>query len=222
MIRALIFDFDGLVLETEGPVFQSWQELYRSYGCYLSFAKWATIIGTTDGEFDPWDDLEKQVGRFLDRSTVDQQRLQRELDLIAARPIMPGVQEYLEDARRLGLKLGMASSSSSEWVTGHLIRLGLINYFDCIKTRDDVRQTKPDPELFLAVLAELDIRPDQAIVFEDSPNGILAANRAGIYCVVVPNELTRTLPIDQAHKRLDSLADLPLENLLQEIEVSQG
>lgn len=218
MIRALIFDFDGLILETEGPVFQSWQELYQSYGCHLPFAKWATTIGTTDGG-DPLDDLEKQVGRFPDRVVIDQKRLQRELDLIAARPIMPGVQEYLEDARRLGLKLGLASSSSREWVTGHLIRLGLIDSFDCIKTRDDVRQTKPDPELYLAVLAALDIKPDQAVVFEDSPNGILAAKRAGIYCVVVPNELTRLLPIDQANKRLDSLADVPLENLLQEIEV---
>lgn len=218
MIRALIFDFDGLILETEGPVFQSWQELYQSYGCHLPFAKWVTTIGTTDGG-DPLDDLEKQVGRFPDRVVIDQKRLQRELDLIAARPIMPGVQEYLEDARRLGLKLGLASSSSREWVTGHLIRLGLIDSFDCIKTRDDVRQTKPDPELYLAVLAALDIKPDQAVVFEDSPNGILAAKRAGIYCVVVPNELTRLLPIDQANKRLDSLADVPLENLLQEIEV---
>ena len=101
MIRALIFDFDGLILETEGPVLQSWQELYQSFGCVLSLTEWVKIIGTADFIFDPWNDLEHQVGRPLDWERLNAQRRARELELVESQSTLPGVKEYLIDARRL-------------------------------------------------------------------------------------------------------------------------
>jgi HAD superfamily hydrolase (TIGR01509 family) len=127
---------------------------------------------------------------------------------------LPGVEQLLRDAYDLGLKIGLASSSSCDWVQMHLSRLDLIKFFDCIYGKDDVRITKPDPELYESVLQALGARPDEAIVFEDSPNGILAAKRAGIFCVAVPNHLTQQLQLDQADLRLDSLADLSLQEIL--------
>jgi len=132
--------------------------------------------------------------------------------------LLPGVDAILRAANAAGLQIGLASSSTCAWVTGHLTRLGIIQYFNCVLARDDVRRTKPDPELFLSALDCLGLQPDQAVVFEDSPNGILAARRAGIFAVAVPGELTRHLSIDNADLRLDSLADLPLEDLLKEVE----
>lgn len=217
MIQALIFDFDGLILDTEMPVYQSWQEVYKSYGCTLSFAEWSTTIGSTDGDFDPLSNLEDLIAKKLDHKTLDQKRIQRELELIAHQPILPGVTTYLEDAKKAGLKLGVASSSSCKWVNQHLARLDLIEYFDSIICKDDVKRTKPDPALFLKALSSLGIQADQAVVFEDSPNGILAAKRAGIFCVAVPNTLTAQLPIDQADVRLVSLADRHLTDLLSQI-----
>lgn len=218
-VRALIFDFDGLILETEGPIFQSWQELYRQYQRELSFDQWATIIGTAENDFDPLIDLAAQIETPLDGKMVDPLRRQRELDLIAEQVVLPGVMDYLEGAKRLGLKVGLASSSSCGWVTSHLERLGLLDYFDCIKASDDVKRTKPDPELYMQALQAFDLRPGQAVAFEDSPNGIRAAKQAGLFVVAVPNELTRRLALDEADIQLDTLADLPLEELLRQMEV---
>ena len=145
-------------------------------------------------------------------------RLQRETDLIAEQVTLPGVEALLQAARRQGLKLGLASSSPREWVFEHLERLELLEYFQSIKTSDDVRHVKPDPELYLAVLEELGVPPHEAVAFEDSPNGMLSAKRAGMACVLVPNELTRQMPRPAADLELDSLAGHSLEELLQKIE----
>lgn len=217
MIRAIIFDFDGLIVDTEEPVYQSWQELYNSYGCQLSFADWATLIGTDTSEFEPMEALERQLGKLLEnREAIEEDRMRREIELVISKPLQPGVLAYLQDAQRLGLKIGLASTSSARWVKGHLKRLGLIHYFDCIRTGDDVSQVKPNPELYRAVLADLKLRAPEALALEDSPNGIMAAKRAGIFCVAVPNTLTRYLPLDQADLRLDSLASLPLSELIRQ------
>jgi HAD superfamily hydrolase (TIGR01509 family) len=217
-IRALIFDFDGLILDTELPEFRSWEEVYAAHGCALAFDDWAACIGTADLVFSPYDDLEAKLGRPLDRAAIRAARRARWDELILAEAALPGVVGYIDDARAMGLRLAVASSSTREWVVGHLTRLGLIDAFDCVKCSDDVERTKPDPALYRAALAALGLRPEEAIVFEDSPNGVLAAKRAGLYCVAIPNALTGRLPLDHADRRLVSLADLPLATLLAEVE----
>jgi len=211
---ALIFDFDGLILDTEEPAYQAWQEIYQEYGCVIPLSTWVAVIGTSDHSFDPISDLSEKSGKTLDRVLVTARHRAREVELIQSQAILPGVMDYLVDARRLGLKIGLASSSSCRWVTGHLERLGLLSYFDCICASDDVDRTKPDPALYLAALAGLNVLADEAIAFEDSLNGVLAAKRAGLFCVVVPNSMTRHLPLDEADLRLISLADLQLKDLV--------
>jgi HAD superfamily hydrolase (TIGR01509 family) len=222
MIKALIFDFDGLILETEQPLYQSWQELYWANGLELPFEKWALNIGTSEEPFDPNAALESLPGWNLEKNQELSRRLERELELIQSQPPRPGVLDYLKDARRLGLKVGLASSSSCNWVTGHLERLGLRQYFDCIQARDDVELTKPDPELFQNAVEILGAKPEEAIAFEDSPNGILAAKRAGLHCVAVPNVLTRHLDTSLADLVIGSLAEMPLEELVRKIERRGG
>ncbi len=214
MIRSLLFDFDGLIQDTEGPAFLAWQEIYEEHGCSLPLSAWAAAIGTTDG-FDPYAYLEEQLGRSVDREALRRRFHQRETELSEAQPVLPGVMEYVAEAKRLRLKLGVASSSSREWVTGHLGRLGLLAAFEAIKCSDDVQHTKPDPELYHALLAALGLLASEAIALEDSPNGIRAAKRAGLFCVAVPNPLTRQLSLEEADLQLASLADMPLEALLQ-------
>jgi beta-phosphoglucomutase-like phosphatase (HAD superfamily) len=127
------------------------------------------------------------------------------------------VETYIAEAQRLGLKLGVASSSPLDWVEGHLTRLGLVDHFEAIRSADDVPRTKPDPALYVTALDALGVRAEEAIALEDSPHGVTAANRAGIYCVAVPNALTGRLSLDHADRVLSSLADLPLEALLSEV-----
>ena len=213
MIKALIFDFDGLIVDTEGPDYQAWDETYAAFGCMLPLAEWAAEIGTY-GAFDPYDYLARQLGRPIDRAAVREQRRLRFAELIEQQAILPGVESYIQDARERGLRVGIASSSPRSWVVGHLARFGLEQSFNCIKTADDVERVKPDPALYLAALDALGVSAHEALAFEDSPNGALAASRAGIYCVVVPNSLTQQLAFDAAYPRLASLAALSLPELL--------
>lgn len=217
-IRGLIFDFDGLILDTEAPEFQCWQEIYAAHGCHLPLATWATCIGGGPDLFDPYAHLEGQLGRPIDRRRVESRRKRRYAELIQAQSVFPGVKPYIAEAERLGLKLGLASSSSRDWVTGHLSRLGIDTHFHSIKCADDVARVKPDPALYRAVLDALDLHANEAIAFEDSPNGLNAAKAAGIFCVAVPNGVTESLDFRGADIHLASLSELTLPALLAAIE----
>ena len=216
MITALIFDFDGLIIDTETPVLQSWQELYTEYNVELPLEEWLTCIGAdyTEDTFQPYTYLERALGHSLDWETITPRRYRRELELAHAQPLLPGVMDYISGARQRGLKLGVASSSSCEWVVGHLERLGLAPYFDAVRCADHVTALKPDPALYIEALAALGVPAAEAIALEDSANGVLAARRAGLFCVAVPNALTRHMDFSQADLRVESLAALPLDDLL--------
>ena len=217
MIRALIFDFDGLMLDTEGPDYRAWQELYQEHGGDLALSLWTQCIGRSGDYFDALGHLEEQIGRRLDREPLLLRQRVRHREMVEAEALLPGVEDYLADARRMGLKLAIASSGSRDWVTGHLVRLGLEEYWTCIRCWGDVERAKPEPDLYLAAIESLDVAPHEAIAFEDSPNGILAAKRAGLFCVAVPNQLTEKLDLSGADLRLKSLAELSLADLISRI-----
>lgn len=217
MIQGLIFDFDGLILDTELPAFQAWQGVFGRYGCTLSLSTWVRYIGLSPDTFDPCDDLEKSLSQQVDRRALYQEHKRREVKLLECQAVLPGVKAYIANARRLGLSLGVASSSSRDWVAGHLARLGLLENFDCIRCADDVEHTKPDPELYLSTLEGLNLRSDQVVALEDSPHGVSAAKEAGIFCVAIPNTLTQDLSLDHADLTLTTLAEMPLEELLAKV-----
>jgi len=220
MIRALIFDFDGLILETEEATYLSWKDLYESYGFSLSYSTWSSMIGTTRGEFDPRAELQRLVHDDPDWDKLELKRQAIENTYIEAQPVMPGVEDYLRDARRLKLKIGIASNSPCTWVKRYLTRLGLFDWFDYISTSDAVQNIKPDPELYHAALRGLEVSASETIAFEDSPIGIRSAKGAGIFCVAVPNAFTRQLNFEHADFKLDSLAEMPLEKLLQRLNIN--
>jgi HAD superfamily hydrolase (TIGR01509 family) len=210
--RALIFDFDGLIVDSETPGFQAWSEIYNTHGCSLPFDKYSACIGTIGG-FDLHAYLEEQAGRSFDRADLEQACTSRWLELVQTQPVLPGITSCVRSAKARGLKLAVASSSTRKWVTSNLQKFELLDSFDTICTRDDVGAVKPDPELYLLALERLGVTAGQAIAFEDSPNGILAAKRAGIYCVAVPNPLTSDLSLDLADRRIRSLEEFDLDNI---------
>jgi HAD superfamily hydrolase (TIGR01509 family) len=213
MIRALVFDFDGLIVETETPILRAWQEVYAAYGQELPVERWRLTIGSDDSAFNALDELAQRVAG-LDVEAVRARRKAREQELAEAQPVLPGVLNYLQAARDMGLKLAVASSSSYRWVGGHLLRRGLLTAFDCVISRDLVTHAKPEPDLYQLALRVLEVNADEAIALEDAPNGILAAKRAGMFAVAVPHEHTRSMDFSLADLRLDSLADVPLAELL--------
>lgn len=215
MIRGLIFDFDGLILDTEVPDFAAWQEMFAEHGVALPREEWTPLIGTHGGAFDIYGYLETHAGQPIDRADIRERRRARFHALIEAEAILPGVEAYIAAAKARGMRVGLASSSSREWVVGHLSRLGLHAHFDAIKTSDDVPQVKPDPALYWAALDTLGLRPDEAIALEDSRNGIAAAKAAGMFCVTIPNAMTRDLDLSAADLRLTSMAEIPLAELVK-------
>jgi HAD superfamily hydrolase (TIGR01509 family) len=212
-MQLVVFDFDGLILDTEAPVYDAWQAIYAEHGQQLDFDRWAECIGTAD-TFDPCLHLETLLGRPVDADPLRRRQRLHADALIAVQPVLPGVREYLEEARRLGLRLGVASSSSRAWVEGHLTRLGLRAHFEVVRCAEDVARVKPDPALYQAVLQATGVLAQQAVALEDSPNGVLAAKRAGLTCIAVPNPLTLRLDLAAADLTLASLADVPLADLL--------
>jgi len=220
-VRAFLFDFDGLILDTELASRAGWELLYREHGHELPADLWATVVGTTHGPWDPMAHLEQLVGRPLAREELQRRRSAYEQALIEAQELRPGVADYLAAARRLGLKRAIVSSSSRRWIDLHLGRLQETDGWDAICTADgEQARAKPAPVLYLEALAALGVAPAQAVAFEDSPNGVLAAKAAGVFCVAVPNEVTRGLGLESAGADLvvGSLADLPPERLLARLE----
>lgn len=214
-LKGLIFDFDGLILDTETPEYQAWAEIYHRYGAELDISTWGQVIGTSPDKFDPVTHLEKITGTKLSHLDLRTQHRARSNELTDQLIPLPGVENLLALAKQAGIKLAIASSSDRNWVEGRLIRSDLIHWFDCIRTANDVPVVKPAPDLYRHALNGLGLQPKEAIAFEDSPNGITAAQAAGIYCIAIPNEITKFLPIQHADKIVSSLNEISLDELSQ-------
>ena len=171
-------------------------------------------IGAATWPFDALEHLASLVTTPFDREAVKARREGRKLEILAALETMAGVREYLRDAKRLGLKIGVASSASEAYVCGHLERLAVRDGIGAVVCREQVARGKPFPDLYLRAIDELGVAPGEAIAFEDSPNGIAAAKAAGLRCVAVPNPITSGLDLTAADLRLDSLGALSLEELI--------
>jgi HAD superfamily hydrolase (TIGR01509 family) len=214
---ALILDFDGLILDTETPIFEEWRAAYRARGHELGMDVWQHALGT-HGNFDPCARLAELTGGTFDQDALREEVRARNLARCEAQPLLPGVRERVEEARALGLRTGVASSSSSMWVEGWLQRHGIRPLFDTVCARDHVARVKPAPDLYLLAADRLGVAPGRCVVFEDSPNGIRAARAAGMRCVAIPNPVTCDLPLEHADLVLKSLADCRLDEILVLLE----
>lgn len=211
-LDALIFDFDGLILDTEWPEFATVRDEFAHHGVELVLEDWQGIVGRADHRH--WFDwLEEETGRALERDVVVERRRQRHHALIAEQEILPGVISLLREAAVAGVPVGVASSSSEEWVAGHLERLGVLHHFEVVRCRDHVERAKPSPDLFLAALAALGADPQRSVALEDSHHGCSAAKAAGLVCVVVPNDVTRGAEFAHADLVVESLDEVSLADL---------
>jgi putative hydrolase of the HAD superfamily len=213
MIRALVFDLDGLILDTESAVYDSWHGVYRDHGVELPLDRWLQAIGSDETHFEPLSYLLAQRPA-LDVDALHERRRAHRDRRLAELGACAGIAERLAEARTRGLRLAVASSSERAWVEHHLDRLGFLPHFTALRCREDVARVKPDPALYRAAVEALGVPAEHAVAFEDSPNGVAAAVAAGLRCVAIPGPMTRGLCFDAAHLRLASLAELTLDEIL--------
>ncbi len=212
-VQALIFDFDGLILDTETSLVTAWQEIYAEFGLEMPLTRWASMLGTSSDPIEAYEVLEAELGHPVDRSGLKKRKIARELVLLEQQTCMPGIRELIEESKVQGKLLAVASSSEHDWVDVHLRNLGLFAHFDVIVCADDVDATKPSPDLYNLALDRLGVDATDALALEDSPHGVSAAIAAGLFCIAVPNDVTRTGSFEHADLLLTSLGGVGLREI---------
>lgn len=217
MIKALVFDFDGLIIDTETPSYYAFRQVYQEYGVELPVALYAKCVGTSMDHFNPYTYIAECVTEAIDLEIFKSRFKAIYAELLKDAVIRPGVLAYLEEAKRLNLKVGLASSSHIDWIEPYLIKHQLSGYFNSYSTADEVANVKPDPELYMLALQKLAVTASEAISFEDSLNGFRAASAAGLHTVIVPNELTKDYAFADYDLMIPSMEDRSLADLIDDI-----
>ncbi len=204
----IIFDFDGVLVDTEWAIYQSWVQLYAREGQEISIATYSPCLGAGYSHWNPAEHLEKLTGKKYDWE-VETPARQAVLEADLARSgLMDGAAELLDWCDEQGIKLTVASSSSRRWVQGWLEHLGIYHRFAGVFTRTDGYAVKPNPALFLAAQECLGLPKEECLIVEDSENGTISAQNAGIPCVAIPNRMTESSDFSRAQFRLPSLRAL--------------
>ena len=213
-VGAVVFDFDGLILDTETPEYETIRDEFAAHGVALPLEEWQQVVGRVDHPH--WlDRLEAALGRpVADRTAVLERRRAAHHRHIADQHVLPGVEALLDEAEARRVPVAVASSSPTDWVEGHLERLGLRPRVAAVRCGDQVPRAKPWPDVFLAALDAVGVPADRAVALEDSHHGSRAAAAAGLACVVVPNPITRGQDVDHADLVVGSLADLRWDDLV--------
>lgn len=213
-LSAVIFDFDGVILDTEPHVYASWRQQYAAHGLDLPMADWVDVIGRPSNYRDFHAELEQRTGRTFDRDALRAERVKFIEAQLRSVPAMPGVTDYLRNAKARHLKLAVASGSSHHWVDNHLQQLGIYDRFDAIVCRDDTDTHKPDPGPYLEAARQLGVSPRDCVAIEDSVHGVRSARAAGMFALAVPTSMTHGEDFAEASHTVASLVELPLAELI--------
>jgi HAD superfamily hydrolase (TIGR01509 family) len=214
MVQALVFDFDGLLLDTETPLFEAWTLTYERYGVEpVDLATWRASVGLHDDDPRCLDPLGRLTAHLGGRATVEEIHAYRRAvrdEAIAASDLRPGAIRLLDAADELGVAVAIASSSPVDWVHGHLEARGVIARFAAVSCAGAGVPGKPDPTTYRVACEALGVDPRRALAFEDSPHGVTAARAAGLHCIAVPNPITTGGDFAEADHVVGSLEDVRL------------
>lgn len=209
---AILFDFDGVILDTEWSIYESMLEVFRDHGHDLPLEEYVKCIGSDFNTWSPEKMLEDLTGKSFDWKEIGVRRnkwIRSEIEKLDA---MPGVRETLDRCRELEIPCAVVSSSTRDWVQGWLEKLGLLSHFGEMVTRGDAERIKPAPDLYLEAVKRMKLPASECLVIEDSMNGMLSAHGAGCPVVAIPNRITACLDFGDARFQYPTMVEF-LETL---------
>lgn len=207
--RAVVFDKDGVLADSEAVNLHSAFEVFRRHGHALGEDDGSRIVGRHPRDYVP------EFARRFELSEAQQQRIVEEQDVLYTEfwrehgALIDGTLDALSAVRSRGLACGLATSSGREEVDEFLERFGLADFFDVTLTLDDVSASKPDPEIYVSAARRLHLPASSMLVLEDSEHGVRAAKDAGAVCVSVRTRHVPAEKVAMADLRIESVAELP-------------
>lgn len=213
-IEAVVFDFDGLLMDTEGTMLASWQHEWQQHGLDLDLR---TLLPDHGGDQtqERYAALARAAGPGYDHRASHTRRMAFRSDLNAKLGLLPGIAGWLDEAAAMHLRLAVASSSPGAWVSGLLTQARYLDRFEVLACGDDVTAgPKPDPAVYLLALRRLALPAQAVIAVEDAPHGVAAAHAAGLRCVAIPGALRDRASFGEANLVLGSAADASLSEAL--------
>jgi HAD superfamily hydrolase (TIGR01509 family) len=207
-LRALVFDYDGLIVDSERVQAECLIEIVGEWGATISIEDFGHLFGTVDAGH-VWDEL---LDRWCGRTVAElDDRLRVMMPPIKdALPLLDGVRELLDAAHDAGLRVGIGTGNSHEILERRLGRHGIFDRFDAVVTRADVEHGKPAPDIYLEVARRLDVDPAECLVLEDSVPGCEAALAAGMRVIACPSVVSAHLAFPDGVARVTSLREVTL------------
>lgn len=215
MLKALLIDFDGLVIDSESVWYDLYHEvLLRDYDYDLSIKDFLVCVGASS--FELFEFLSQNISEEVDIEKLKEETTKKFIEESKEIEIMPGVREIIEQAKKLGLKTCIASSASRPKPEYHLTRFELINQIDEMSTGDLSERLKPAPDIYIKATELLNLEPSECLALEDSKNGLISATAAGIKCIIIPNRITELSEFSGYYKKYYSLNEINLEEIIEE------
>lgn len=210
--KAIVFDFDGLILDTETPLFEAWAQTFEYFGIApISLTEWSLSLGREADDpkaLKPMDVLRTALNRELDEAEIRRVRRAMSDQMLDEAPLLPGVIDRLDEADALGIPVSVASSSPSDWLERHLGSRGIRDRFRHLSSPSETMPGKPNPAVYLEACRLMGVSPSDVLALEDSPNGAKAAKGAGMTCVAVPNRISQGLDFSHVDRVVASLEDI--------------
>jgi putative hydrolase of the HAD superfamily len=209
VIQAVIFDMDGLIIDTEWPDYQSWQELYAEHGHDLPMTEWIPFVGLWGPPLSLAQRLCELIGDGVDQEALHQRQRVRCRELVRqSMTPMRGFVELMEWLTVHDLRRGLASTSSRDWVDRVVDGLAVRHHFHALVAGDEVAVRKPAPDVYLRAAERLSVPPQACLALEDSAPGVASARAAGMRCIAVPNRITSYQDLSAAHRQVAHLGEI--------------
>ena len=217
MLKAVIMDFDGVIIDTEVVwynIYKDWFKRNKNYP--LSIQEFLICVGSQEEEL--FIELERKQKIVVDRKRFKEDVHGTFIEQSNLLPPKEGVVQFIQEVKRKGLKLALATSATRKKPVSHLTRLGLMEYFDTLVTAEDVERIKPFPDLFEEAAGRLAVSPPEVLIVEDSLNGMKAGMRAHMKVLVVPNEVTKLSDFNGCYRQVQSLREVSVARIIEELE----